>query len=248
MAIKNIYLCGASDCAPDPAYSGQSWHEILASKLSDQYQFHNLSIEGSSNFLIRLQIDHALKNKADAIIINFTSSVRTEISIDSKKDQRPLLERFYRRHTNDGNATLLSLSRTQATHNECLRKDAQKKLYEYQLDFFDMDVAVQKNFYLIKGALDELTSDSVRFCFSLGGFEHPDYMEIKRTTFHDLLEKFQLYRSKYNLWDYITDWKTRSHNLIRPQVSGPRFHIIDSEITNMLADYYHDWILTVCNL
>lgn len=242
---KHIYICGASDCSVDIEYPGQSWHEILASKLPTDYQLHNLSIPGASNFLIRLQIDRAIENNADSIIINFTSSVRTEVSLNHSDDQRPLLDRFYRHQLDDGQASLLSLSRAQATHNHCLDKTAQKKLYDYQINFFDIDVAVQKNFYLIKGALDELVSrDNPTFCFSLGGFEHPDYMEIKRTTYINLLEKFQPWQSKYNLWDYLTDWRATRHNCIRPTIQGPSFHIIDSNVTNMLADYYYNWIIT----
>lgn len=242
---KKVFICGASDCTQDSKYLGQSWHEKLAQQLSATYEIHNLAVPGASNFLIRLQIDRAVESGAQAIIIHFTSSVRTEITINHRQDPRPLLDRFYR-HPGDNAATMLSLSRIQARHDLCLSKIQQQLLEQYQLEFFDLDCAVQKNYYLIHGALSELSNqNNIKFCFSLGGFEHPDFMTDPRSTYRDSLFKFQSWQSKENLWNYLTDWHTTKHNVVRPSTTGPQFHIIDPVITKKIADYYQHWVESI---
>lgn len=238
---KTVYICGASDCCFDARFVGQSWHEHLSLQLSADYEIHNLAVPGASNFLIRLQIDRALESSAHAVIIHFTSSVRTEISLGQREDVRPLLDRFCRDDNSD--ATLLSLSRIQAKHNKLLNSVQQRLLEKYQLEFFDIDCAVQKNYYLIQGALAELAGqDKTRFCFSLGGFEHPDYMSQPQSKFRERLEKFKQWQSQENLWDYFTDWRVKQHNVTRPIPTGPLFHVNDPKSTTKIAEFYKNWL------
>jgi hypothetical protein len=242
---KNVYICGASDCSSDPNFLGQSWHEKMEKKLPSNYKVHNLAVPGASNFLIRLQIDRALELGAHAILINFTSSVRTEILLNQNKDQRPLLDRFYKYQGDVDSATLLSISRVQARNDLFLSAEQQQLLERYQLEFFDLDCAVQKNYYLIHGALTELTDQSTsKFCFSLGGFEHPDYMSHPRTVYHDRFLKFKNWQSQKNLWDYLPDHRVTQHNIIRTKSNGPIFHIIDPTTTNQIAEYFYNWLMS----
>jgi hypothetical protein len=235
--MKNVYIVGASDSTPDPNFPGQCWTERLESMLPENFQLYNLAFPAASNFCIRLQIDRAIEQQADAIIINFTSSVRTEIEINNQNNQLPLLERFYKRN-------LLSLSRIQANSIDLLDDQSRRELIQYQTKFFNLDLAVQHNFYLIRGALLDLKlHNRTTFCYSLGGFEHPDYTNNFTPFYHNKLKEFEPWQSKQNLWDYFTDWRVKTHNIVRPNLSTPGFHIDNPATVNMLSEYYVEWIL-----
>jgi hypothetical protein len=234
--MKTVYVVGASDCTPDPSFPGQCWVEIVESRLPNHIRLKNLAFPAASNFCVRLQIDQAIEQQADALIINFTSSVRTEILANDQKNHTDLLERFVHQE-------LISLSRIQAGSISALDKLSQHELINYQIKFFDLDTAIQKNFYLIKGALLELKlQNRTNFCYSLGGFEHPEYSSNASNTYHEKLKEFMPWQSKQNLWDYFSDWRAKTHNIVRPRLSGPSFHISDSKINNAIADYYLNWI------
>lgn len=242
---KKIYVCGASDCTHDKKFPNQSWHEKFAESLPDGFDLHNIAIPGASNFLIRLQIDRALDDGADAIIIHFTSSVRTEILLNDRLDKRPLLDRFYNPNVDDTKSTLLSLSRIQAKNQPGLDNRRVQILKDYQLEFFSLDCAVHLNYYLIRSALEELVSRSeTKFIYSLGGFEHPDYTDSPSDHYHRLLQKYDRYQSEKNLWDHFTDWKARLPNMIRPDIQGPAFHISDPKINQDISDYYLNWTMS----
>jgi hypothetical protein len=79
MAIKTLAVCGCSWSAVSrhKDYKNTHWSELLANEL--QLKLYNLAIPGSSNLIIRLQIDKAIELNTDLIIITPTSPDRIEI-------------------------------------------------------------------------------------------------------------------------------------------------------------------------
>lgn len=235
-----VYICGASDCFTDVDYPGQSWTEHLQVAMPD-HDIVNLAIEGASNFVIHLQVDRAIEEQADYVIVHFTSSVRQEIRIANTDDDRPLLDRFYRHHLSQPNPTLLTLSFFQSHNSPALARQQQQKLKEFQLEFFDLDIAIKKNYYIIQNALDALVRHGQPFLFSQGGFEHPDFTEDKNLKYQTAFDAYNAWRSKINLWDYLKDFRATTHNVHRP-LSRPWFHITNDQDIAGIVQYYRNWI------
>lgn len=80
MAVKTVYTCGCSFMSLDP-YCGnirsflQMWAE------SKKFNHISLARSGATNFLIRLQIEHAIEKHADFVIVGVTSSDRIDIPL-----------------------------------------------------------------------------------------------------------------------------------------------------------------------
>jgi hypothetical protein len=95
-------------------------------------------------------------------------------------------------------------------------------LREFHTECFDLELAIYENQLIIEAVLQRLVDSGCEFCFDQGGFEHPWYGGQKR-----YFEKFDQYRSRFNLWDHAS---TRSYR--------PYYHIQDAEIHQRVADYY----------
>jgi hypothetical protein len=77
--MKKLIVCGCSYSAPSslPEYVGTSWSEVLAKKLG--WNLENYARQGCSNGGIRIQIDEAIKQRPDFVIVTPTSYDRMEI-------------------------------------------------------------------------------------------------------------------------------------------------------------------------
>lgn len=86
MAIKTLYSCGCSFMSIDTLDHGITSFLNLYNK---QKQFNHVSLarSGATNFLIRLQIEEAIKQNADFIVIGATSSDRMEVPIPSRSNE-----------------------------------------------------------------------------------------------------------------------------------------------------------------
>ena len=87
MNKKSLYICGDSFCVDDVSY-GDNWVNLLEKK-HNNLEIKNLSSSGASNYLIYLQVKHALSKNCDYLIYNATSSIRQEFLVgldDSKID------------------------------------------------------------------------------------------------------------------------------------------------------------------
>lgn len=99
-------------------------------------------------------------------------------------------------------------------------------LTKYSLKFFDLETSIYQSQCIIESSLQRLVDRGRPFLFDQGGFEHPSYGSNKK-----YFEKYQGHRSKYNLWDYANN---RTHR--------PYYHITDTKIHEMIADYYAEQI------
>ena len=224
--MKKIYICGASDCFPDADYPGLSWMEKFES-IVPELQVHNLGLMTASNFVIRLQVERALENRADFIIVNFTSSVREEARYNDNEIEATLLDRFYRYNQAHGPTNLVSYSpyTIPAKQTTVLDNQRQQLIYQKFALMGDLDVSVAKNYFLITGTLDRLINANANFIFSTGGFEHPSFLD-KPSSYN--FKNYESYKSHVNLWDHIKNF----------QVVRPYFHITDTDTTDMIATYY----------
>ena len=223
--MKNTYVCGDSFNTTDADYPGQSWYEKFVN-LTDN-NVTNLSMVCASNTLISIQVDQAIKQNADYIIVSFTSVTRSEVcyTTDRKKDN--LLDRFYSLTRDDNShCDLTSYTIWSSGDARALTKDQQKLVDRYNKEFFDLDLAIYRDQKIIEHTLQKLLTSKIPFVFDQGGFEHSSYGATSK-----YFTEYDQCRSLYNLWDYAP---TRSFR--------PYFHITDVDITNRIAQYYHLYV------
>lgn len=167
--MRSVYICGDSFCSSDSDFPEITpWHELIPNSKT-------LAFNCASNFLISQQVNIAIDQQPDAIIIGFTSSLRTELLWENKVIP----------------FSWLSLDDTTPFDQPTL--DALRLIFEN----IDLSTEIKRNELIIEATLQRLVDSGIPFKFDQGGFEHPSYGGVGNY-FH----KFEKYRSKYCLWDY----------------------------------------------
>jgi len=167
-----IAVCGDSFCVPDPEY-GLMWADLL----SMHCELRNYSECTSTNLLIARQVDQALKDGADFVIVHFSSCTRGE-----KLHKGQYVPFSY--HTATQETTPFD-------------SNALRILKEYYTEFFDLDLAIYQNSIIIEHTLHKLANSGRPFRFDQGGFEHSSYGGTG-----EYFAQYAQYRSRYNLWDH----------------------------------------------
>jgi hypothetical protein len=184
--MKRVYICGDSFCVPDPEY-GACWVDLLAK----QRTVVNLAQVSATNLLISQQVDQAIAESADFVILQGTSCTRSETRFNGKVVPYSFLT---------SNTTTTKFNDRQLTI-----------IREYYTEFFDLDLAIYHNQCIIQNTLQKLADNSIPFRFDQGGFEHPKF----GATPTEYFAKFDNYRSKINLWDYADTKDYRPYYHIR---------------------------------
>lgn len=213
-----IYICGDSFCASDPDYPEITpWHEKISNT-------KNLSRVCASNLLISLQVEHAIEEQANFIIVEFTSVTRGEVKF---KDQtrKDLYDRFYDLTDPKDSVDLSTYTVLTIEDAFALSEEQQNLLKKYNTEFFDLDLAIHRDKLIIEATLQRLVDSGIPFLFDQGGFEHPSYGGVET-----YFTKYNQYRSKYCLWDYAD---TRTHR--------PYYHIQDQLVHDMISEYYNNF-------
>ena len=71
--MKRVYICGDSFCVPDPEY-GPCWADLLAT----EYHTVNQATVSATNLMISMQVDSAIEDRADFVIVQGTSCTRSQ--------------------------------------------------------------------------------------------------------------------------------------------------------------------------
>jgi len=142
-----IAVCGDSFCVSDPDY-GLMWADLLGQHCA----IRNYSEVTSTNLLIARQVDQAIQDHADFVIVHFTSCTRGE---------KPHAGRYvpFSYHTASEETTPFD-------------RNSLRILKEYYTEFFDLSLAVYQNAITIEHTLNKLVSSGLPFRFDQGGFEH----------------------------------------------------------------------------
>ena len=183
-----IYICGDSFGVPDLEY-GPMWVD----RLITQHSVINLSQVCASNLMISQQIDTAIAQQADYIILLCTASTRGQTRLNSKIVP-------YSIH---------SLDETTPFNNFQLGI-----LKEYTAEFFDLGLAIYENKCIIESMLSRLVASKIPFSWDQGGFEHPSYGGVGT-----YFTEYNQYRSRYNLWDHADQRKHRPYyHIVDPEI------------------------------
>ena len=224
--MKKVFICGDSFSSIDPMHPGLSWTERLA-KLLTATKIINLSRPCSSNFFIRVQVDHALASGADYIIVHGTSSLRDEIRFKDAAPNNNFIDRFVNlNNTNNNTQDLSCYSFHSIDHTTLFNSKQLTILKQVYCDFFDLDLSIKKNQYIIESTLATLVTSKVPFKFDQGGFEHPMY---HNGTKKEYFAEYQQHISDINLWNYAST-----------ELRSPCFHITDESVHDRVAQYYAD--------
>jgi hypothetical protein len=184
--MKRVYICGDSFCVPDSEY-GACWVDLLA----QQRTVINLAQVSATNLLISQQVDQAIAESADFVIVQGTSCTRSETRFNNQIVPY----------------SFLTASKTTTKFNDRQLRIIQ----EYYTEFFDLDLAIYHNQCIIQNTLQKLADSGIPFLFDQGGFEHANF----GATQSDYFAKFNGYRSEINLWDYAHTRDYRPYYHIR---------------------------------
>lgn len=212
-----IVACGDSFFFDDPNYPNIHWTSKIPNLI-------NLSIPGATNSTIHMQIDHAIKLQPKLIAVSFTSCSRTIVRYNQKNCSKNILDRIHQPTKNKLDCNLVSFPYAGANLYDVLNNQQLALLKDYLIEFVDLDLLRQENYYIIKSALEHLVDSNIPFRYSLGGFDHKSFCEHSPYNF----DKFIKYEAPINLWDYCTVKKK-----LRPW-----YHVTDEKIQNSLAEYY----------
>lgn len=220
--MKKLYICGDSFGSADPDSIITPWTDLLKTKLSSSWIVNNLSMVCASNLHIRMQVDRALENNADFVVVMFTSSIRDHGVKTDQCASTSLLDDFFKiGHSNEGRLACWSYNSLDWT---CVMPPEKMKiLKDFYTDIFDLDLAIYQNQCIIESTLHKLTHSQTPFLFDQGGFENPMFGSVKQ-----YFAEFEKYKSQYNLWSLAL-----SHTNHRPY-----FHITDQKMHNEISDYY----------
>lgn len=170
--MKTVYVCGDSFCVPDPEY-GLCWVDYL----SQQRRVRNLAQVAATNLMISMQVDKAIAESADFVIVQGTACTRNQTRYQGKIVP-------YSYHT--ASETTTPFDRTKLN-----------VLKHYYTEFFDLELAIYENQCIIENTLQKLVNSGIDFLFDQGGFEHTSFGSTA-----EYFAQYQQYRSDINLWDY----------------------------------------------
>jgi len=168
-----VFVCGDSFCVSDPEW-GPNWVDML----SQRFDVTCLAEVSATNLLIARQVDQAIAQGADFVILQCTSCTRAE-----------------KRH---GDRLVPFSYHTAGTETTPFDAEDLRVLREYFARFFDMELAIYQNRITIEHTLQQLVSSGISFLFDQGGFEHPGFGSVG-TGYFDV---YRQHRSEINLWSY----------------------------------------------
>jgi hypothetical protein len=212
--MKKVYICGDSFSTPDPEY-GPCWVDFLQQHLTGLANIINHSSVSASNLLVSVQVESAINDSADFVIVQGTACTRSEVVIGNNTDT-DLMTRF-------NNYDLVSYS-IYRPYRSYLNTTQQTLVEQYQKQFFDLQLAIYRDRCIIENTLQKLTDSQIPFLFDQGGFEHVSFGNCNRQTY---FEKYKARCSDVNLWDYGNTVDER-----------PYYHIKDTQIHREVAEYY----------
>ena len=205
---------------------------MLADKLP-QIQVVNLSIPGASNYLIYLQVKHALNSKCDYLIYNATGSTRQEFVLKPNSTNTDSIDRYHNVSHSDIDKELLCASWVNPwdpkEHKNIFKSECVGEIQKFFMKYVDMPSTIEKNYIFIQQTLSMIASDKniKSWAWSRGGFEHKKFKPIRDWNFETYIER----ESNINLWDYYD-----------ATIRRPYYHITNKVILQSQCDRYLDML------
>lgn len=185
--IKKLYTCGCSFMSVDSGpESVSSFLELYAQ--AKNFQHVSLARVGATNYVIRLQIDRAIKDRADYVVVGATSSDRMDIIITEEDFGIPLqLDNIkyygYRCSSQEHvrNDRILAISNTinNLLEHESLSPAKKQAIRQYVAELHNYSMQQHKDALVIETGLRELDRLNIPFVFIPGPLFHMDWAWLK---------------------------------------------------------------------
>lgn len=187
--MKTLYTCGDSYLSvDDPPGEVTSFLELFARYKN--FQHVSLARAGATCFTIRVQIDHAIANAADYVIVGCTSSDRLDVPLAADQST-PWFElgdihyQGYRcasaRHV-PSRPRLISdtvYNHLHDTHHT-LGTDVKNSIKHWVSHLHDPSLQRQQNYYMMADGLRRLKDCGIPFVYIPHGLGHMDWTWVER--------------------------------------------------------------------
>lgn len=216
-----IYICGDSFSVPDPN-AGLMWVDMIKSKLP----VVNLAVPGASNYLIYLQVKHAIENGAEHIIYQATSSIRQEFAFAEDSKIKDSYCRYHNPVVSSNEYSMIcgSWHNVGQHHSKVLSKEDNDNIANFSVRFFDIANAIEKNYIYILHTLNLISKANLKsWAWSRGGFEHKNFKDSTVWNF----SHYDQHEVDVNLWDYYDN-----------SVAQPVFHITNQGVHQTVCNQY----------
>lgn len=180
---KKLYSLGDSFMTVDEPDEGIiGFCELYAR--SKSFEHVSLARPGATNFAIRLQIDRAIKDRADYVVIGLTSSDRFDILLGSAESipQYQLDHVRYSeykaqslRHVDQSDVKIISDTFNNITQNHLVSDQQIQTLKDYVACLHDPGLASQKDYYMISDGLRRLQESDIEFVLIPGWLNQHDW-------------------------------------------------------------------------
>jgi hypothetical protein len=182
---KKLFTCGDSYMALDhPQKEIKSFLQLFAEYKN--FDHVSLARAGSTCFLIRLQIEHAIANNADYVIVGCTSSDRMDIPIQNSDinylSMEDVLLTGYRSqvetHVNQKSPAVISdtiLNLLHSKHEDIVTEHQKSSIKSFVANLHDPALKRQENFYVISDGLRKLQQARIPFVYIPHGLAFMDW-------------------------------------------------------------------------
>jgi hypothetical protein len=186
---KTLYTLGGSFMSIDipPMGNVTSFLDLYANHRGLRHT--SLARVGATNFMVRLQIDEAIKNHADYVILSTVPSDRIDIVMDPELDHgffelKNIVYRNYRcksvQNIADQDNKIFSDSIYSATKVRMeLTKDQKRAVQIYIADIHNSSLQRQKDYYMISDGLHKLQQHCIPFLLIPDCMEHMDWSWVE---------------------------------------------------------------------
>ena len=236
---KHLYVCGCSFMSSYiDTNKNYPFHEQFA--IQKGLTHVSLARGGASNFLIRLQIERAIKDCADFVIVGATSSDRIDLPITNDIPNNMRLEDVDYRKYNNRSENLVRNNNPSVTtdtllnwteyfeafnaHRSYSTQELIASIKQYILHLHHENLQRQKDYYIIRDGLRDLVKYNIPFVFIPGPLKNHDWNEFG-----------------INVWSKVQPWDTQ-HGWCHDSIThnSPLAH---KEYLETLLDMTKNWTI-----
>jgi len=148
------------------------------------FEHVSLARPGATNFSIRLQIEQAIAESADYVVIGLTSSDRFDIVVNPQGDYK--LQNIHwsgyrarsQQHVEQNNVRMVSDTFNNVIsqqHQQLVNESQLSALRSYIADLHDPGLASQRDYYVVSDGIRKLMAAGIEFVLIPGWLSHHDW-------------------------------------------------------------------------
>jgi len=175
--MKTLYTCGDSYMSVDhPTNAVVSFLELYSTY--KRFEHKSLARAGATNFMIRMQIEKAIEDQADYVVVSNTSVDRVDIVLDTD-NQNPwytlehILHKGYSSASEqllDNGHSLMMVSDTinnimWAKHENIVPEQKKQAIKHWVADLHNHSLQRQKDYFIISDGLRKLKEHNIPFVY-----------------------------------------------------------------------------------